>query len=620
MEKDLMLLANRVLTELGRRCGTDTTRDWNTVERRVENEGIEFLTISLPSYAQGLERGLDEGKIDPSNFEGYALKGRTPKFLGGFMDLIFDRDGGWLLKGPDSQVGYLTSDLERDFTLRRDDAIQAIRQFSLMFAKMSSECSQERNDAAVAKFLQCEDDLRRLELTEDMLSSFKRVSNLLWNNVIRGVEKRYLEHGIVPKHGPGATADGLRGNSKYLQVEWPSRLDKCFPDWEFLLPSQRFMENLDHLKVIEPGEERPVKVTLVPKTLKTPRIIAIEPTAMQYAQQGLLEAIREFLENSDYSRGFVGINDQTPNQRMARYGSVLGSNPLIGLATLDLSEASDRVSNQLVRTMFEDFPDLGECIQACRSSRAVMPDGSVIELVKFASMGSALTFPIEAMVFTTIIMMGIEKELNQPLTLKLLAELKSGVHVYGDDIIVPIDYVHSVIRQLEAFGLRVNRHKSFWNGKFRESCGKEYFDGADVSIVRVRSELPKSRTDVRAIVSTVSLRNQMYKSGMWETAAHLDRVLERIIPFPTVHENSPVLGRHTYLQYQVDRMCPSLHRPLVKGYAVKDNPPPSLLDGVGALMKVFLKRGDEPFDDEKHLVRQGRSRAVSIKLAWYPPF
>jgi hypothetical protein len=588
--------------------------------RRVENEGLEFLTITLPSFAQGLERGLDEGRIDPNNFKGFAFKGRTPKFLGGFMDLIFDRDGGWLLKEAPCAEGENLAERQESFVHERNDAIQAIRQFSLMFAKMSAKCSDERNAAAIDKFLQCENDLGRLVLSEDMLSSFKRVSNLLWNNVIRGVEKRYLEYGIVPKHGPGATADKLRGNAKYNQTEWPQRLGECFPDWEFLLPNQRFMEHLDRLTIVEPGDERPVKVTLVPKTLKTPRIIAIEPTAMQYAQQGLLEAIREFLENIDYSRGFVGIEDQTPNQRMALRGSVMGSNPLHGLATLDLSEASDRVSNQLVRTMFEDFPDLGEAIQACRSSRAVMLDGSVIELVKFASMGSALCFPIEAMVFTTLVFMGIEEELNRPLTLGTLAEFKGAVRVYGDDIIVPIDYVHSVIRTLEGFGLRVNRHKSFWNGKFRESCGKEYYDGADVSIVRVRAALPKSRTDVQEIVSTVSLRNQMYKAGMWQTAKHLDSVLEGVIPFPTVHENSPVLGRHTFLSYQTDRMCPTLHRPLVKGYAVVDNPPPSKLDGVGALMKIFLKRGDKPFDDEKHLKRQGRSRAVSIKLAWFPPF
>nr|QDH86450.1 MAG: RNA-dependent RNA polymerase [Leviviridae sp.] len=77
-----------------------------------------------------------------------------------------------------------------------------------------------------------------------------------------------------------------------------------------------------------------MKVIDVPKTMKTPRIIAMEPTAMQYAQQGILRLIQDAIKGS-YLNDFIGLDDQEPNQLMARQGSAVGD-----LATLDLSEAS----------------------------------------------------------------------------------------------------------------------------------------------------------------------------------------------------------------------------------------------------------------------------------------
>nr|QDH88673.1 MAG: hypothetical protein H3BulkLitter162721_000002 [Leviviridae sp.]QDH90094.1 MAG: hypothetical protein H3Bulk427981_000002 [Leviviridae sp.] len=53
---------------------------------------------------------------------------------------------------------------------------------------------------------------------------------------------------------------------------------------------------------------------------------------------------------------------------------------------------------------------------------------------------------------------------------------------------------------------------------------------------------------------------------------------------------------------------------------VKTVPPKSQLDGIGALLKVMLKQGDQPFVDRQHLERQGRPSVVDIKLRWASPF
>jgi hypothetical protein len=468
-------------------------------------------------------------------------------------------------------------------------------------------------DEALKKYIKCEQEVREADarLHEDDMSDFSRISVLLWDDILRKVDENVYHARVVPKHGPGATADRLSRNRKYELSTWTRRLEEGhFPFGEFLFPNWRYFSS--DVDILEPEAEIPVRVITVPKTQKTPRIIAIEPTCMQYTQQAILEDLLKAIGEDDILSNLIGFDDQIPNQEMAFEGSLSGE-----LATLDLSEASDRVSNQHVREMLKYRRNLFEAVDACRSRKADVPGVGVIRLAKYASMGSALCFPFEAMVFLTIIFLGIERELCTPLTKKTIRSFLGRVRVYGDDIIIPVDFVPSVTSMLQTFGFVVNADKSFWTGKFRESCGKEYFNGSDVSIVRVREALPRSRKHVREIISTVSLRNQMYFAGNWETARFLDKWLERLIPFPTVHPDSPALGRHSYLsEYSETRLCKYLHRPLVKAYVVRTRIPESNLDGPAALQKWFLKRGEEPFADKDHLRRAGRPVAVNIKLRW----
>lgn len=596
--KSLTSLWQVVADELATLCHTSTVRDYKTVSDRVEEEGVSFLTITLPNFGKGFERSLDRGQVVPDFFTGFRWRRGLPLFLGGFLGRIFDAKTGLLLEDPCK------------------DSIFAVRQLTLMFGKISIPCTEARNRKALQAFLECEKELQHSdELTPpDLLTDFKRVSLLLFGDVLSRVDKDVYEGKIVPRHGPGATADGLRGNAKFHQTEWPARMEPYFPFLEMALPNARYYSLVDHVEFLEPGEERPVKVTLVPKTQKTPRIIAIEPTCMQYVQQGLMERFVDYLQRSETVAGMIGFDDQSPNQRLAEEGSRTGR-----LATLDLSEASDRVSYRHVRLLMSNHPHLWAGVDACRSTKADV-QGEVISLSKFASMGSALTFPIEAMVFLTIIFIGLEKWLNHPLSRDDMKSFKDKVRVYGDDLIVPADSVASVIHALEAFGFKINKDKSFWTGKFRESCGKEYYDGTDVSIIRCRQMLPRSRKDVPAIVSLVSFRNQCYYAGLWKVADRLDRLLARHLSvFPTVARSSAVLGRHSVLDYSVDKLSADTHAPLVRGYVVKSRLPVSQLDDVDALLKWFLKRGDKPYAAD-HLERSGRPKSVDIKLRWASPF
>jgi hypothetical protein len=597
--KSLMLLWNRVAQECAAQCCTSTHRDNKTVVSRVKNEGLSFLTITLPNFGKDFERSLDLGQVSKQDFQGFTWRSGLPVFLQGFLCLVFDKSSGRLLDHPDVE------------------AIRSVRQLTLMFGKMNLLSNEKRIRAAMDGYIECEREIRNTSLSSSDRAAFQRVANIVLGRSLRNLDIICRDpHLLVPKHGPGATADGLKGNRKYLQKSWPMRLDKVFPSVDFLLPSASYYEALGDVDFPEPGDEIPVKVISVPKTQKTPRIIAMEPTAMQYAQQSIQSEIYAEITRNTILNNLIGFLDQEPNQLLAREGSLTGN-----LATLDLSEASDRVSYQHVDDLLAFTPFLKEVVFACRSTKADVPGHGVIPLAKFASMGSALSFPIEAMVFITLVFLGIERELKRPLTYKDVTSLVGRVRVFGDDIIVPADYVLSVVRTLEDFGLRVNRRKSFWTGKFRESCGKEYYAGHDVSIVRLRRMIPSDRRHVQEIVSLVSTSNQMYFSGYWQTVKLLDQWISELLDaYPVVLPTSPALGRHSFMGFLSQKNDDKLHRPLVRAYVVSGTPPSDILEDHQALLKCFLNMGELPIADVKHLERAGRPTRVNIKRGWTTPY
>jgi hypothetical protein len=102
-----------------------------------------------------------------------------------------------------------------------------------------------------------------------------------------------------------------------------------------------------------PRDETPVKVCFVPKTASKPRVIAIEPVAMQYMQQAIADWIRPLIESKGrFTAGHVNFRDQTVNSNFARSSSIDGK-----YATLDMSDASDRVTcKQVSMTFFQLVP------------------------------------------------------------------------------------------------------------------------------------------------------------------------------------------------------------------------------------------------------------------------
>lgn len=216
-------------------------------------------------------------------------------------------------------------------------------------------------------------------------------------------------------------------------------------------------------------------IVTVPKNFKTDRTIAIEPCMNMYIQKGIGGLMRERLKLFG-----CDLNDQTRNQRLARIGSLSGL-----LATIDLSMASDTVSRRLVEVMIR--PDWLKALEQCRSEKGVLPSGEELFYQKFSSMGNGFTFELESLIFYSLALT-VTKFYCRP-------EEVSRVAVYGDDLIVPTTAYEPLLAVLRECGFTPNSKKSFADGPFRESCGKHYFDGHDITPFYVRRPV-KTVTDL----------------------------------------------------------------------------------------------------------------------------
>lgn len=620
------------------------SRDVEVASRREKTEGDSFWTITLPSFGKEFLRALDRGCVLPDDFVGWGRKdlfsesdtffdgSSLPKFLYWALRNVFSATHvcsaehsphACLVPAEDSSpvLGQYWPPLkeqgyDEDYAA---ESVHAILQLSGLYSKEKRLASDANNRAALDAYVRTDKELEDHLQSDDFpslesLARVRKVISLAFAGALSVVDRKVYDGELLPKHGPGATADKLVGNEKWLLTEWTERLEKLFPAEVFLYPNDVLYRDSDEEIVFRaPENERPVKVVLVPKTRATPRVIAIEPTCMQYVQQAFMRELVPALESHESSQSFVGFTDQEPNQDLAALGSAGG-----GLATLDLSEASDRVANWLVEELFSDFPNFLEGIAACRSTRASLPDGRVITLNKFASMGSALTFPIEAVVFAAISIEAVLRALSLPLDARSLRSLRGRVRVYGDDIIVPVNCAEQVAETLETYGFKVNRRKSYWTGEFRESCGKEFWRGRDVSHVKVRTEFPTTLRSATEVISTSSTRNQLFEAGFVEAVELLDALLLRILKgkYPVVESTSPLIGRLALDRPSGDGWDSDVHVPVAVGYVPVAKSPVNRLDGPRALLKYFLN----PSEEAEHLTRSGRPRVVRMKLAIRPVF
>lgn len=555
------------------------SRDRLTILSRYENEGDAFIGITLPYFAEWLEESLSLRRVATSIFARFRKRPKQksvlPCFLQGLTSRVFDAKTGLLLEHPDV------------------NAVFFIRQICTSGKRVFKVCDPERDRKAQEAYRSVDLSLRSVpdfpKDKADMLNFVcRRFMPLLEEGFMRAID----DESILPRHGPGATADKAWANQKYRGREFYKRWDTIF-SWEELYGFSTVHQS--NRESQEPRDELPVKVVSVPKTMKTSRIICVEPTAMQYAQQLTSARLISAIHAARLYK-HLNFHDQRPNQEAARVGSVLGN-----LATLDLSEASDRVSSKLVSLVFRHSPTLLRHLNGCRSTRAVLR-GETIHLRKYASMGSALTFPVEALCFLMICIAAVCDERRafrrngRPVSLRAFEECRKNILVFGDDLIVPTDSVVKVNEYLGSFGLKVNSKKSFSTGDFRESCGHDYFRGVLITPTYVRRDPPRSHKDSDKFVSWVQMSNRFYKAGLWHVASKVREFIDKMYKLPLVPDTCSGLGWHTFgqaaeVQYRRNRKVQSGEY-CIKTLVPKSSSYSDVLEDYDRLLFFHLNRGE----------------------------
>lgn len=236
----------------------------------------------------------------------------------------------------------------------------------------------------------------------------------------------------------------------------------------------------------------------VPKKADIDRVACKEPDINMFMQRGVGRALRNHL----LSVG-VNLNDQTINQRLARFGSTHD-----GLSTIDLSSASDSISEGLVCLLlpihwFGLLDDL-----RCHET---LIDGELHRNHMFSSMGNGFTFELESLLFWALA--------------KTVLHFRGGasgiISVYGDDIICPQHMTHDLIIALSFFGFTTNEEKSFISGPFRESCGGHYHYGRDVTPFYLRKPITH-------VTDVIHVANSLRKWASCEVYKIADPELEEI--------------------------------------------------------------------------------------------
>lgn len=260
------------------------------------------------------------------------------------------------------------------------------------------------------------------------------------------------------------------------------------PAWSSVLlgirPEGRYSLLPSNFKIV-----RGNRFLTVPKSAKTDRCIAAEPLANSFLQQGVGRYIRHRLK-----RFHVDLDDQSINQKLAARAA------FEGLATLDLSMASDTLSYDLVRTLLPS--EWFDFLCALRSPESELEKGKWTKLAKFSSMGNAFTFELESLIFWALCRAQAD-----------VVDEAGIVSVYGDDIIVHRDVYDLVKETLAWCGFTLNDEKSFKEGWFFESCGKHYFKGCEVTPVYQKESVDSLPQAIRLANRLVRWSQRIY--GVW---------------------------------------------------------------------------------------------------------
>lgn len=530
--------------------------DVGYIRSRIASEGIGFVMHALPrldAYALALLAGrsvaLPEGFAPyQSAVVGFARDGvirfECPRLM---------RSGWIMLRFLEAHSAF-----RNDHSIPPDESLvdclgkflRIFRSIFLACYKMELPCSDDLSRKAFRKFVDTETELRSFRFSPDnsVLEAAEHVCDHVLEGFlppvgtiqfssktpdeVRSFSRPHFPSGLVsdwvpltwtPRHGPGAVATGERLDDKWRFSHKYVTVDSTFPYVEFMYGITSNGRRL-HLaarareyRSLELMEYPVAKLVEVPKDSRGPRLISEEPLEVQYLQQMLARPLMRHLEKVSAAAGQINFADQQVNANLALEASRFGE-----WATMDLKDASDRVTTRLVLRLLPRR--LHRLFLALRSYATRLPDGTEVWLEKFAPMGSALCFPVESLIFYAICVGTLIVRCGLPMDVAL-----GLVFVYGDDIIVPSEHTPVIADELQEVGLEVNTAKTFATGLFRESCGMDAFWGARATPLRLKKVPGIDRRDGTWASSYVKYADTLWGLGARHALRYVEKWIEQAL-------------------------------------------------------------------------------------------
>ncbi len=328
-----------------------------------------------------------------------------------------------------------------------------------------------------------------LKIVEDFfISDLGADCELSWGNI-----------SLNARSGPGA-AVGSRGTSHYekfysgpIACTTPSVLELFRAD-NNLWPESCNAENIRELDYGEPRFVQGSRTSFVPKTVKTSRMICVEPAINMYYQLGLGEIITKRLKR------FFGIDlssQPDTNRYLAYLGSLIDSTFGDGYATIDLTSASDCISLGLCSAAIpQDWLSAMLLLRSPVTEVTLGNEKFSETLNMMSTMGNGFTFPLQTALFAcaAAACVSLSDDIrSRPFS---WSERRPGglYSVFGDDIVVISKVATRLTTFLGRLGFIPSETKCFTSGMFRESCGHDYYRGHNVRPVFVRKL--KTRADL----------------------------------------------------------------------------------------------------------------------------
>lgn len=516
--------------------------------------------VSFLMHSLGLDLGVPVEDIDwvKTSIECSGIPATAlllHRYNSNYMECLESKTLGQTLRSGCEEIppGFLSKFRNTSPTA---ESINAIRQFCLFLSKVKDVGEKIAPSEVLNEFVAyCEKDDNLPEL--DFTNSTLQLAKSRIRFILDGCDIGY------GRFGPGSvnnaefadryssswrsTDCGMRNGLFHNHDHFVASLNRCAPNthWDFFAPMRHNRSEF----------------LLVPKDIRGHRTICRETVESMYHQQGIRRSMEKSITSHPLGKG-ISFIDQSQNAQLALTSSVTKE-----FATIDLKDASDRISYSLVSFLFKGTAIWDEMIK-CRSTQVFYGDASH-NLRKWAPMGSAICFTTLALVVHALIKSAFA----------LAGHAGAECYVFGDDIIVPSSLYLVAVAALEAGGLTVSMTKSFVNSHFRESCGMDAYEGVDVTPVRLRYMPTLHSFRLASLASYCSTIHQLYHKKYYRAAQYLTALVctyascdgGRILPGTLL---DPYLTAPEALmlpvQYKKRRMVYGVPHAVVKAIFVED--------------------------------------------------